>query len=44
MLAVVNGKLEKEHDEQVGLINNDKAPCEKAVMVMESEGAKDQFL
>ncbi len=36
MLAVVNKRLEKEHDRQVDLINNDKAPCEKAVIVMES--------
>jgi hypothetical protein len=44
MLANVNGRLEKEHDRQVGLINQDEAICEKAVLVMESEDAKDGFL
>lgn len=44
MLANVNGRLEKEHDRQVGLIKEDKVACEKAVLVMESENAKDEFL
>jgi hypothetical protein len=44
MLASVNGRLEKEHDRQVELINQDEAVCEKAILVMESEDAKDEFL
>jgi len=44
MLDNVNARLEKEHDKQVALINSDKATCEKAIIVMESEEAKDDFL